>query len=192
MARRTSFLAAEGRHEKRGAQEKGLDRLRKLSWHLTRGACGKGPPQSRRYETRRLLRGERSAARRKVRFPPTSFDYIYDVGGTPVAGTEAERRVALFLCFITLQKAYDSVDCTPLWQMFTRFGVPPQMLAVIQQFHDGMRACVRSEDGKCLKWFEDRGYGKGLSFLHSCLTHFPLVLFIALQCSAKPWISSRV
>ena len=39
--------------------------------------------------------------------------------------------VPLFLCFIDLQKAYDSVDHTLLWQVLTRFGVPPQMLAVI-------------------------------------------------------------
>ena len=39
--------------------------------------------------------------------------------------------VPLFLCFIDLQKAYDSVDCTLLWQVVTRFGVPPQMLAII-------------------------------------------------------------
>ena len=28
------------------------------------------------------------------------------------------------------------------------------MLAVIRQFHDGMRACVQSEDGECSEWFE--------------------------------------
>ena len=52
--------------------------------------------------------------------------------------------VSLFMCFIDLQKAYDTVDRTLLWQVLTRIGVPPQMIAVIQQFHHGMRACVRS------------------------------------------------
>ena len=50
--------------------------------------------------------------------------------------------VSLFMCFIDLQKAYDTVDRTLLWKVLTRIGVPPQMIAVIQQFHDGMRACV--------------------------------------------------
>ena len=57
--------------------------------------------------------------------------------------------VYLFMCFVDLQKAYDAVDRTLLWQVLTRIGVPSQIIAVIQQFHDGMRACVRSDDGVC-------------------------------------------
>ena len=74
---------------------------------------------------------------------------------------ELERKggVPLFLCFIDLQKAYDSVDRTLLWQVLTRFEVPPQMFVVIRQFHDGMKACVRSEDGECSEWFK---VGQGL------------------------------
>ena len=45
--------------------------------------------------------------------------------------------VSFFMCFIDLQKAHDTVDRTLLWQVLTRIGVPPQMIAVIQQFHDG-------------------------------------------------------
>ena len=60
-----------------------------------------------------------------------------------------KARAPLFLCFIDLQKAYDSVDRTLLWQVLARFGTPPQMIEVIRQFHDGMRACVRSDDGRC-------------------------------------------
>ena len=59
-----------------------------------------------------------------------------------------------FMCFIDLQKAYDTVDRTLNWQVLTRIGVPPQILAAIQQFHDGMEACVRPDDGVCSDWFE--------------------------------------
>ena len=65
---------------------------------------------------------------------------------------------SLFMCFIELQKAYDTVDRTLLWQVLTRIGVPPQMIAIIQQFHDGMRVCVRPDVGVCSDWFEvDQG-----------------------------------
>ena len=65
-----------------------------------------------------------------------------------------KARVSLFLCFIGLQKAYDSVDRTLLWQVLARFGTPPQIIEAIRQFHGRMRACVRSDDGRCSAWFE--------------------------------------
>ena len=62
--------------------------------------------------------------------------------------------VSLHMCFVDLRKDYDTVDCTLLWQVLTRIGVPPQMIAVIRQFHDGMRACARPDDIVCSDWFE--------------------------------------
>ena len=70
--------------------------------------------------------------------------------------------VSLHMCFAHLQKAYDTVDGTLLWQVLTRIGVPPQMKAVIRQFHDGMKACVRPDDGVCSDWFEvEQGLRQG-------------------------------
>ena len=70
--------------------------------------------------------------------------------------------VSLFMCFIYIQKAYDTVDRTLLWKVLTRIGVPPQMIAAIQQFHDGMRVCVRSDDGVCSDRFEvEQGLRQG-------------------------------
>ena len=70
--------------------------------------------------------------------------------------------VPLFMCFIDLQKAYDTVDRTLLWQVLTRIGVSPQMIAIIQQFPDGMRACVRPDDGVCSDRFEvEQGLRQG-------------------------------
>ena len=57
------------------------------------------------------------------------------------------RKIPLYMCFIGLQKAYDSVDRELLlWVVLARFGVPEKMLTVISQFHEGMRARVRTGD----------------------------------------------
>ena len=70
--------------------------------------------------------------------------------------------MSLHMCFVGLQKAYDTVDRTLLWQVLTRIGVPPQMIAVFRQLHDGMRACVRPDDGVCSDWFEvEQGLRQG-------------------------------
>ena len=58
-------------------------------------------------------------------FRPNSSttDMMFAVRRLQELGRKA--RVPLFLCFIDLQKAYDSVDRTLLWQVLARFGVPP-------------------------------------------------------------------
>ena len=43
--------------------------------------------------------------------------------------------------------------------VLAHFGVPPRMLAVIRQFHDGMQACVRLDDEECSDKFD---VGQGL------------------------------
>ena len=58
------------------------------------------------------------------------------------------------MCFVDLQKAYDSVDRELLWKVLARAGVPEEMIAVIRQFHDGMKAQVRMDDGELSDWFE--------------------------------------
>ena len=64
-----------------------------------------------------------------------------------------KQRIPLYVCFVDLTKAYGSVDRTLLWTVPVRFGVPQNMIPVILQFHDGMRACVRLDDKVCLGWF---------------------------------------
>ena len=57
-----------------------------------------------------------------------------------------KKRIPLYVCFIDLTKAYDSIDRTLLWTVLVRFSVPQIMISVIRQFHDGMRACVQLND----------------------------------------------
>ena len=64
-----------------------------------------------------------------------------------------KKQIPLYVCFIDLTKAYDSVDRTLLWTVFARFGVPQIMISVIRQIHDGMRACVRLDDRVYSRWF---------------------------------------
>ena len=82
----------------------------------------------------------------------STTDMIFVVRRLQEIGRKA--GVSLFMCFIDLQKAYDTVVRTLLWQVLTRIGVPPQMIAVIQQFHDGMKACVRPDDSVWSDWFD--------------------------------------
>ena len=59
----------------------------------------------------------------------------------------ARKDTPLYVCFIDLIKAYDSVDRTLLWDVLARSGVPRRMLAVIREIRDGMQTCTRLDDG---------------------------------------------
>ena len=90
----------------------------------------------------------------------STTDVLFVVRRLQEVGRKA--GVSLHMCFTDLRKAYDTVDRTLLWQVLTRIGVPPQMIAVIRQLHDGMRACVRPDDGVCWDWFEvEQGLRQG-------------------------------
>ena len=65
-----------------------------------------------------------------------------------------QRKIPLYMCFVDLQKTYDSVDRELLWKVLARAGVPSVMIHVIRRFHDGMRARVRIDDGELSEWFE--------------------------------------
>ena len=58
----------------------------------------------------------------------------------------------MYICFVNLQTAYESLNRELLWEVLARFGVPAKILGV-RQFHDGMRARVRTDDGEHSEWF---------------------------------------
>ena len=96
---------------------------------------------------------------------------------------ERKVRMPLFLSFIDLQEAYDSVNRTLLWRVLLASGVPPQMLDEIGQCHDKMRSCVRNDGGRCSYWFD---VPQGLH--HGCVlspllfnVFFAAILLLALE-----------
>ena len=64
------------------------------------------------------------------------------------------RKIPVYMCFIDLQKAYNSVDRELLWVVLARFGVPDNMLTAIRQCHEGMRARMCTDDGEHSEWFD--------------------------------------
>ena len=89
----------------------------------------------------------------------------------------------LCLCFIDLQKAYDSVDRYLLWQILARCGVPGRLIAAIRQFHEGMRACVRNDNGDYSEEFNvEQGLRQGCVLFPLLFNIFSAaVLLVALQ-----------
>ena len=53
-----------------------------------------------------------------------------------------EQHQDLFLAFVDLTKAFDTVNRDLLWNILRKFGCPPTFIAILQQFHTGMCAQV--------------------------------------------------
>ena len=133
------------------------------------------------YEARNLLPEEQCGFR-----PHRSItDMMFAVRRLQELGKKA--RVPLFLCSIDLQKACDSDDRTLCLHVLARFGVPPQRIEVIRQFHDRMRACVRNDDGRCSEWFEVAQGLRQECVLSSLLfsVFFAAILLVALERFGK-------
>ena len=53
-----------------------------------------------------------------------------------------EQHQDLYLAFVDLTKAFDTVNRDLPWNMLRKFGCPPTFVAILQQFHTGMCAHV--------------------------------------------------
>lgn len=53
-----------------------------------------------------------------------------------------EQQQDLFLLFVDLTKAFDTVSRTGLWAILGKLGCPPKLVSVIRAFHDGMQGRV--------------------------------------------------
>lgn len=55
-----------------------------------------------------------------------------------------EQNKDLFVAFIDLTKAFDTVNRPMLWILLSKIGVPPKFLSILRQMHEGMQARVQT------------------------------------------------
>ena len=56
-----------------------------------------------------------------------------------------EQKLDLYMTFIDLTKAFDTVSREGLWKIMAKFGCPTKSVAMVRQFHDGMLARVQND-----------------------------------------------
>ena len=56
-----------------------------------------------------------------------------------------EQNVDLYMTFVDLTKAFDTVSREGLWKIMAKFGCPAKFIAVVRQLHDGMPVRVQND-----------------------------------------------
>ena len=56
-----------------------------------------------------------------------------------------EQNVDLYMTFVDLTKASDTVSREGLWKIMAKFGCPAKFIAMVRQFHDDMLARVQND-----------------------------------------------
>ncbi|XP_047497804.1 uncharacterized protein LOC125044886 [Penaeus chinensis] len=54
-----------------------------------------------------------------------------------------EQHSDLFVTFVDLTKAFDTVSRDGLWKIMEKFGCPSKFITIVRQFHDGMLAVIK-------------------------------------------------
>ena len=57
-----------------------------------------------------------------------------------------EQNRDLYILFVDLTKAFDTVSRPGLWNILPRLGIPPKMVKMIKCFHEGMKAKLANGD----------------------------------------------
>ena len=58
-----------------------------------------------------------------------------------------EHNSKVFILFVDLKKAYDSIPRQALWLVLQKYGIPPVIINLIQSLHEGMKAEVSVSGG---------------------------------------------
>ena len=53
-----------------------------------------------------------------------------------------EQNTQLYMTFVDLTKAFDTVSREGLWKIMDKFGCPPVFIEMVKQFHESMLAMI--------------------------------------------------
>ena len=72
------------------------------------------------------------------------------------------RGQKLITSFIDLSKAYDSINRPLAWQVFERRGMPPKLVALLRDLHQGTSCALKEDHKSPSSWFEVKtGFKQG-------------------------------
>ena len=88
----------------------------------------------------------------------------------------------LYLLFVDLTKAFDTVNRDGLWALLKKIGCPDHFVSIIRSFHDGMKVTVREGTDKAAPFIVSSGTKQGCVLAPTLFSiFFSLMLFVAFE-----------
>ena len=57
-----------------------------------------------------------------------------------------EQNKGLYITFVDLTKAFDTVSRDGLWKVMAKIGCPEKFVNIVRLFHDGMQAPITEKE----------------------------------------------
>ena len=89
-----------------------------------------------------------------------------------------EQNKGLYISFVDLTKAFDTVNRKALWKILRRLGCPPKFLSLIVQLHEDQQGQVRHNNGLSQPFSIQNGVKQGCVLAP---TLFTIVFSMMLQ-----------
>ena len=99
-----------------------------------------------------------------------------------------EHNTQIFVLFIDLRKAYDSIPRSPLWHMLEKYSIPPILLSIICSLHDGMKAEVTVDGNLTLDFEVCNGLRQGCVIAPSLFNLYFNLVISQWQKKCAVWI----
>ena len=92
----------------------------------------------------------------------------------------------LYLLFIDLTKAFDTVSRPGLWSLLQKIGCPDHFIGMIRSFHDGMKVTIREGGKRAKPFLVTNGTKQGCVLAPTLFSiFFSLMLFVAFKNTSK-------
>lgn len=72
-----------------------------------------------------------------------------------------EQHSDLFMTFVDLTKAFDTVSREGLWKIMKKFGCPSKFITIVRQFHDGMMVKILDDGDESIAFPVTNGVKQG-------------------------------
>ena len=84
-----------------------------------------------------------------------------------------EQHKPLYIVFIDLTKAFDSVNQEAMWTILTKLGCPPKFVNLVRHLHEGMNADVISDNEKSESFVVQTGIKQSCVLAPTLFALFP-------------------